>query len=1029
MKSKTIAIAVSLALGLSSAAIAQTSSSIRGILTGPQGSPAANTSITITHIPSGTRSVATSNMSGVFNAAGLRVGGPYSIEVTSSNFQNRVINDVYLNLDDPFSLNLSLEPRQAVESIIVTASALNNTSGGTGPTAQFDLSDLENAPVFNRSLNDIVRMDPRVYIDETFNDSIQCAGANPRFNSLTLDGVRLNDNFGLNSNGYPTERMPFSYDAIQQVAVQFAPFDAKFGGFTACNINAVTKSGENEIYGGVFYDLTNESLKGNSLNGVSIDNGDFEEKRYGFNIGVPVIQDTLFLFGAYEKFEGTSQFNYPALGSLVSQADVARIREITQRVYGYDAGQLPASVPVEDEKLLLRADWNINDSHRASFIYNYNDGFNISQSDTFSQALTFDSTYYERGAELNAYTGSLYSDWSENFSTELRVGKTKLDNRQLSLDAASGFPEVQIRVGSGTAFIGPDDSRQSNKLSWESQTFKFAGTYYMGDHTITGGYEYEELDVFNLFVQHTVGEYRFNSIADFEAGLSSRVYYGSGAGTNNPDDAAASFAYATNSLYLQDEFYATDALTLLFGLRYDWYTSDDKPTLNTNFLTRYGYSNQSTMDGIDLLQPRIGFNWSASDDLDVRGGVGLYSGGNPNVWISNSYSNDGITNAQFNVGNVNLFTEPLSGAGRPLYDIPQRLRDSVTNSNGDSQVNAIDPDFEVPSEWKYALGASYRMGAGYTFTGDVIYTQKKESAIVRDIGLRDSGRDAPDGRPIYQAINGRSGDLILTNVRGDDGDSFALSLAVSKQFDNGFDLSLGYAYVQSTDVNPMTSSVAGSNYGNVAVSDPLNPGVETSNYEIPHRITLNLGYETELFAGYSTRVNIFASANEGLPYNYTFSRSDGAFGDSSFFSNGRQLLYIPAVNDPNVVYGPNFNLAAFNQFVQNEDLEQYRGKIAPRNGQNADWWAKFDLRVEQEIPGFFAGNKASAFFVIKNLGNLINDEWGILKQGSFVGEALVGMSIDANSKYVYESFSVPAMQTIQNRPSLWEARFGVKYNF
>tara|TARA_R110002167_G_scaffold47967_1_gene141727 strand:+ start:8470 stop:11559 length:3090 start_codon:yes stop_codon:yes gene_type:complete len=1029
MKIKAMVIAVSLALGVSTVATAQTSSSIRGLLTDPQGSPAENTTITITHVPSGSRSVATSNASGVFNAAGLRVGGPYTIEVNSNTYQNRVINDVYLNLDDPFSINLALEPRQTVESIVVTASALNNTSGAIGPSVQFNLRDLENAPVFDRSLNDIVRMDPRVYIDETYSDSIQCAGANPRFNSLTLDGVRLNDSFGLNSNGYPTERMPFSFDAIEQVAVQFAPFDAKFGGFTACNINAVTKSGENEIYGGVFYDVTTESLKGDSLYGVDIDNGDFEEKRYGFNVGVPVIEDTLFLFTAYEKFEGTSQFNYPALGSLISQDDVTKIREITKRVYGYDAGQLPASMPVEDEKLLLRADWNINDSHRASFVYNYNDGFNISQSDTFSQALTFDSTYYERGAELNSLSGALFSDWSQNFSTELRVGKTKLDNRQNSLDADSGFPEIQIRVGSGTAFIGPDDSRQSNKLNWESQTMKLAGTYYLGDHTITGGYEYEELDVFNLFVQHTVGEYRFNSIVDFEAGKVDRIYYGSGAGTNNPDDAAASFAYATNTLYLQDEFYATDSLTVLLGLRYDWYSSDDKPTLNSNFLGRYGYSNQSTMDGVDLLQPRLGFNWSASDVLDVRGGIGLYSGGNPNVWISNSYSNDGITNAQFNIRSVDLNTEPLSGNGRPLVDIPQRLRDSVTNSNGDSQVNAIDPNFEVPSEWKYALGASYRLGAGYNLTGDLIYTQKKDSAIVRDIGLRDSGKDAPDGRPIYETISGRSGDLILTNVSGDDGDSFALSLGVSKQFDNGFDVNFGYAYVRSTDVNPMTSSVAGSNYGNIAVSDPLNPGVETSNYEIPHRLTMNVAYETELFAGYSTRVNVFASANEGLPYNYTFSRSDAAFGDSSFFSNGRQLLYIPAVNDPSVVYGANFDVAAFNQFVQSENLEKYRGKIAPRNGQNADWWAKLDLRIEQEIPGFFGEDKASAFFVIKNLGNLLNDEWGVLRQGSFVGEAVVGMSLDANSKYVYESFSAPSMQTIQNGPSLWEARFGVKYNF
>jgi len=1029
MKNKLLALSVSLALGISTSLYAQTSSSIRGVVTGPQGEPAAGTAVTIIHIPSGTTSSVSTNQNGVFNAAGLRVGGPYRLEVTNSEFQNRTINDIYLNLDDPFALNLSLEPGQAIETITVTASSLSTTSGSSGPAAQYNLNDLEQAPSFNRSLNDVIRMDPRIYIDETFGDSIQCAGANPRFNSLTLDGIRMNDNFGLNSNGYPTERMPFSFDAIQQVAVQFAPFDAKFGGFTACNINAVTKSGENQIYGGVFYDFNSDALKGDSLRGVSVDSGDFDEKRYGANLGLPLIQDTLFLFGAYEKVEGVSQFNYPALGGLISQSDADRISEISKRVYNFDAGSFPASLPVEDEKLLLRLDWNINQDHRASLVYNYNDGLNISQADRFAQALTFSSTFYERGATLKSMVGSLYSDWSSNFSTELRIGRAELENLQNSLESASGFPEVSIRVGAGTAFVGPDDSRQSNDLNWDNLTVRLAGSYDLGNHLISGGFEHENLDVFNLFMQHTVGEYRFNSIADFEAGKVNAIDYGNSSGTNNPADAAASFSYSINSAYLQDEFYATDDLMLMLGLRYDWYTSSDKPVLNPSFVGRYGFSNQENLDGVSLLQPRVGFTWSATPGLDIRGGIGLYSGGNPNVWISNSYSNDGITNIQVRQSNVNLFTEVLSGAGRPLFDIPQGLVDRVTNASGDGQVNSIDPDFEVPSEWKYALGASYVTASDYRLSADAIYSKKRNSAIVRDIALRDTGRDAPDGRPLYERIAGRSGEIMLTNVSGSDGESLVLSLAASKDFASGFSASAGYSYTDAKDINPMTSSVAGSNYGNVAVSDPGNPGAETSDYEIPHRLTLTLGYSREFMAGYATRLNLFASANEGRPYSYTFSRSDAAFGDANFFRNGRQLLYIPTDNDPTVVYGAGFNRAGFDQFIRSEGLDQYRGKILPRNSLNADWWFKADLRLEQEIPGFFSGNKGSMFLVVKNLGNLLNDDWGILKQGSFVGEGVVSTSINAEGQYVYNSFTAPSMQTVQNAPSLWEVRLGVKYTF
>ncbi|PWG74414.1 hypothetical protein DF186_18035, partial [Enterococcus hirae] len=87
---------------------------------------------------------------------------------------------------------------------------------------------------------------------------------------------------------------------IEQVAVEFAPFDVQYGGFTACNINAVTKTGDNEMFGGVFYDYTNDSLQGDELEGDTINIGDFSEKRYGFNVGGAFIEDKLFFFTSYE---------------------------------------------------------------------------------------------------------------------------------------------------------------------------------------------------------------------------------------------------------------------------------------------------------------------------------------------------------------------------------------------------------------------------------------------------------------------------------------------------------------------------------------------------------------------------------------------------------------------------------------------------------------------------------------------------------------------------------------------------------
>ncbi len=1032
LKKNALALAIVAGMGMSGAAFAnETTSAIKGFITGPNGQPAEGTKVTIIHVPTGSTKAAVVNEAGLFTTQGLRVGGPYQVVLDSDEFDDTIVNDISLLLGHTYPVNVQLEPKNDVERIEVTGRVISALSGGVGPSVTFTERDLERRPAINRDLKDIVRSDPRIYIDESGgSDAIQCAGGNPRFNSLTLDGVRMNDNFGLNRNGYPTVRTPFSYDVLDQVSVELAPFDVQYGGFTSCNFNAVTKSGTNDLSGGMFYDFTSDSLTGDEVEGEHVDLGDFSTKRYGVHFGAPLIEDTLFFFGSYEKLEGNEIFEYPGFGDKITNADIDRIRQIAKEKYGYDIGGMPGSAPVEDEKLLIKLDWNINDDHRANLIYNYNDGFEIDQSDDW--AVTLDSHFYERGAELQSLVGSLYSDWSDSFSTEVRISKQDVDMRQESLDGASGFGEMQIRHNGTTVFIGPDDSRQSNDLDYDSFNFKLAGTYYLDAHTITAGYEYEKLNVFNLFMQHTQGEFRFRSIEDFENGMADRVYYNNSAGTNNPNDVAANFSFAQHTFYLQDQYEFTDVdLTLTFGLRYDYYTSDDVPNPNPNFQDRYGFSNQKNMDGIDLLQPRVGFNWQATDALEVRGGFGLYSGGNPNVWVSNSYSNDGVTQIGTFRSGFDLFNNPMTDGEKPGFGVPQEMFDEVANTpigGGDGTVNAIDPNFEVPSEWKFALGGTYTTEDNYIFALDILHSEKKDSAIVRDISIAYSDQLAPDGRPTYDKLNnrGRNNDFLLTNVDGDGGQSTVISTYAFKEWDNGINATIGYAYTNAEDVNPMTSSVAGSNYSNIAVYDAINPGLATSNYEVPHRFTLQLGYEVEFFPGYSTNFFLLGQASEGRPYSYTFDDSDGAFGDGNW-NGDRQLLYIPMVDDPNVVYADGFDKAAFDQFIADNGLS--RGSIVGRNSLNADWWVKFDLKVSQDIPGFWDGHKGQIYMTIKNVGNLLNDDWGVLKEGAFVGNRMVEASINDQGQYVYDSYSGNDALTVENQASLWQMNIGVSYKF
>ncbi len=1004
-KLNRVALAVAMSVGLSTAAMAQqTSSEITGSVVGPQGSPAAGTVITVKHIPTGSVKTIKVGANGQFSVTGLRVGGPYEIIMDSDTLEDATISDVYLSLGEALNLsNFQLAAQSDVERIEVTASQIGSLAfGQTGPSANFDLATLQQAPAINRDITDIVRIDPRIYVDEGGNNGIQCVGKSPRFNSLTVDGVRMNDLFGLNSNGYPTERMPFSYDAIEGVSVEIAPFDVIYGGFSACNISAVSKTGTNEVHGTAFYDYGSDSLKGDSLEGEDINLGSYTEKRYGFSVGAPLIKDKLFIFAAYEKLEGANTFDRGAQGSgainevNITAEEVARIQEISQQVYNFDAGTVPSSMANEDEKLLVKLDWNINDSHRFAFTYNYNDGNNFAQSDGDSDEFEFSSHLYERGAELETFIGVLYSDWTDKFSTEIRVSRSELDNLQRSMYGSGSpgdndFGEIIIELANDPAdnsddlavYLGSDDSRQANDLDWKGTSVMLRGHYYFDNgHTLTFGYESDKLEIYNLFVQHAETTIIFESLDDFANGTNAEIDYGY-AYSGNLNDRAAEWGYTAHSTYLQDEFYLTDDLRVVAGLRYDWYTTSDKPVENEEFTASYGYSNTATVDGIDLLQPRIGFNYTLNDNTELRGGIGLFSGGNPNVWMTNNYQNTNVTGGEVSGEYANLFDGSINWVNTedgvtegPGYSVPGDLDAAMDSGEGSNfESNNLDPDFEMPKEWKISAGMTHITDDDYIVNLDALVTVTEAQAMIKYKGIESTGT-TEDGYPIYKRTG--YGSLELTNS-GEKSTSYSLSATINKSWDSGLSATAGYNYSHAEDVQPMTSSVAFSNFQYRAFTDPNEEVSSLSDWNIEHRFTFDLRYVKQFFDGLNTTFSAFAIAQSGRPYSFTLSQDD----------SNAALGFTPYMGSNNVLP------------VGGE-----------RNAEESGWGTKVDLAVRQDIPAFAEDHVAQVSLVVDNFTNLLNDDWGILKETSF-NTAVVGSSPERR----------------RGDASLWEIRVGLNYRF
>ena len=633
----------------------------------------------------------------------------------------------------------------------------------------------------------------------------------------------------------------------------------------------------------------------------------------------------------------------------------------------------------DDEKYLVKLDWYASESQRLSATYMYNDSFNYTPSDGDLDEFEFDKHFYKRGAELTSYNINWYADWSENFSSEVRYSYSEVAFLQASVSGGD-FAEFRIEL----------DEVDVYDLDWEVQQFVARGTYTMDDHSITFGYERDSSDIFNLFYQHVDTEIRFDGIDNFEQGIAARVYYGN-AVTNNELDAAVSWGYTIHTAYIEDEWQVRPDFRLTYGLRYDSYESDDKPALNPAFVADYGFPNTATLDGLDLLMPRIGFTYEMNDNKTLSGGVGLFSGGNPNVWYSNVFSNTNTTAVQTQIRGVNLFEqtyelcEPSAPVCGPGYGIPSQQVAQVAAGDGSNfEIVYLDPNFEAPSEWKYALGLTWQTDSGYLITADAQITRGKDTAIYKHGDLEQVGtNDFGNGYPEYDSV--RLPSFVLTNS-GVGNESESVAVSVFKDFENGLDVRLGYAWVDSKDGNPMKSSVAFSNYLNRTFYDPEEEVLSPSNYNIEHRFTGVLNYNVNLFGDYNTRFSLFAQSSSGVPYSVTLGGFEGT----------------------GLAYG-------FTPYL--DFLEHVLVEPGTRNNREGSSWTKADLRISQELPGINAEHSARAFIVVDNVTNLLNDEWGVMYKPNFPYGVTQG-DIDAGRT-----------ESRIGGASLWEIRIGAEYRF
>jgi hypothetical protein len=1048
---------------------------LRGTVHGADdGTPMAEVEVTLVNEATGDTRTATTSASGAFAFTNLQVGGPYHLTASFAGFKPSEEKGILLTASRTRDVDLGMRLQEEV--IEISGNAIpRNTSNKTVVTA----AEIDELPSVNRDPRDVVRRNPEVTV-EGGSRALSIGGANNRYNSITIDGIRQDDDFGLNASGYPTRRSPIGLSAVQELAVDSSPFDVRYGKFLGGSVNIVTKSGTNEFKGTVFGTYASDALLG-SRSGSRTVNVDYKDYRYGATVGGPIIKDRLHFLVSVEGLHSSSPISDGAAGSgasvestRVTMADLMRAQQIAQDVYHFDPGVAGGSNAENDLKLLGKIDWTIDQQNRASLTYQRTGG-NAIQLGVGPSATTLplSSSWYDARDTLNTFTGRVTSDWTNQLSTEVEADAKLVSSRVPSVKgndfmAATITTINPASVGNGAIALGPDISRHSNLLDNNVFHGKASASYLLGANLIQGGVEYERTYIDNLFIQRTLGDATYNNLDDFMNMRPNQIRYANST-TLNPLDAAANWNVGLWTAYAQDQLKLTPELTLLAGLRFEQYQTGARPARNQIFSNRYvdtipGLENNGSLEGRNILEPRVGVTWLPLPNLNLRAGGGLYSGGTPAVWMSNNYTNDGLRTfaVTCTIGRPNpACPNPNVITGFNGRDIPQAMKDAVAAGGGNGNVDVLDPNFKIPSVWKVGAGGDYALDipglgdygkdlelrANYTFTkvrAGVNWLDLRRMLPNSVIANNEPIGKTVDGRDLYPANfnTARGVDMELTNDNR--GFGHVASVAAQKAFPFGLFVAGSYAYTDNQEISPGTSSVSTSNYGIVAVTDPNHPDLAVSNYQRRHRVTGALEYsypivgklidDSSWWKNMKTSFGLFAEMRSGQPYSWTFGGRNAATGatdntgatlstifgeDSSLASRNRELFYVPTDSETCVgtaapgckvvlaTTGLNaFNAPSakedFNKFLDRTGLSAYRGKIAPRNAFNGPHYARVDVRLAQDLPNPMVGQRARIVVDIENFGNLLNHSWGIFRQVPFpYYTQAVDVSVDRANNNAY----------------------------
>lgn len=508
----------------------------------------------------------------------------------------------------------------------------------------------------------------------------------------------------------------------------------------------------------------------------------------------------------------------------------------------------------------------------------------------------------------------------------------------------------------------------------------------------------------------------------------------------------ASFSAGQLGFYAQDKWDASNNFQLTYGLRMDIPVFFDSPAENAPFneyakARGWNVKTNHKLSSAPLWSPRVGFRWDINNDrrFILRGGVGIFTGRIPFVWISNNFSNTGIQLSTYNVMNpkgINLILDPNG------QDANAQL---LRATEGSQIINVYEDKFRFAQNFRANLGFDFTLG-GINWTAEAIYSKTLNDIYYKDLTIEETGQTFGqtygymwDNRPMMQSTTGGTD---FSHVYGlyntSKGYTVNLSLKAEKHFNFGLDLMASYTWTRSMTVNNGSSSVAESNFRyNYTYRNPNDPELGFSAFNVPHRVQASafyrIGYGHN--KAWTTTIGLIYQGKSGSPYTIRY------YGDvNGDGQDGNDLFFIPTDEQIDQM---RFEATTYNRQPLTEDMQRqllkewiagdsymkhHRGEYYKRYADNLPFEHHFDVHLAQKF-SFKVGRQINSIelsFDVLNVGNLLNKDWGHTYGDGF---GIYYSPVNYQGGGLYQFTGQYAVRNYSDYYSRWRGQLGLKYTF